>query len=227
MQPDAAQVSAPESTIQTIKDNADRLGLTWNRKLATVISGLDPVAVSATYDNDTQAIDMTSMIGPLPVGQRVYVDEVPPSGNFIVGAVTPIQFGVRARVTNAQAIPNAVQTTLIWDVIDEESGGNFIAANGTLFTIPVDGLWALHLRTLVGPGGARNFLNFFITTTIPGVFPNNVRQSYVAGESTSSLSTTIPLRAGNTFNASVYQEGGALTASAWLSAFRVMGYKLP
>jgi len=208
-------------------ENAKRLGLTWTLRLATVLNGTDPVNVLATYDGDTAVISMTSMVGPLVAGQRVYVVQVPPSGNFITGFITPLlsaQYGVRARVSNAQAIPNAAQTSLIWNVIDQEVGGNFIAAGGTLFTIPITGLWTLHLRTLLGNGGARNFLNYFVTTGIASVFPSNVRSNYIAGESTASLSTTIPLLAGDTITASVYQEGGATTASAYISIFRVGEY---
>jgi hypothetical protein len=70
---------------KAIVDNAERLGLTWQIQLATVLNGVNPTAVSATYDGDTEPIDMTSMIGGLSPGQRVYVIKVPPSGNFIVG----------------------------------------------------------------------------------------------------------------------------------------------
>ena len=70
---------------QSIVDNAKRLGLEWTLRIATVLDGTNPLAVSATYDSDPASIDMTSMIGYLAGGQRVYVIAVPPSGNFIVG----------------------------------------------------------------------------------------------------------------------------------------------
>lgn len=76
-------------TVGLIKDNAQRLGLTWQRKTGEV-TGIDPVTgrLLVQYDGDTEPIPMVSMIGSaLPVGARVYVDEVPPSGNFITGLV--------------------------------------------------------------------------------------------------------------------------------------------
>jgi len=71
---------------QAVVENAKRLGLTWTIRLATVVDATID-AVTAIYDGDTVAIGMTSMIGSVFVGQRVYVIQVPPSGNFIVGFV--------------------------------------------------------------------------------------------------------------------------------------------
>lgn len=71
------------ATVQAIKDNAQRLGLTWTVRPALVTSsGTMP---SAVFDGDSEPIPMTSMIGPLFPGQRVYVMIVPPSANYIVG----------------------------------------------------------------------------------------------------------------------------------------------
>lgn len=50
--------------------------------------GADPSVIMATLDGDNTPIGMTSMIGAIPVGTRVYVFIVPPAGNFIVGLVT-------------------------------------------------------------------------------------------------------------------------------------------
>lgn len=86
----ALEQMAPEligTGAQAVVDNAKRLGLTWTLRLATVINSSNLAAVSAIYDGDTVAIDMTSMIGVLGPGQRVYVIGVPPSGNYIVGLV--------------------------------------------------------------------------------------------------------------------------------------------
>jgi hypothetical protein len=221
----------PEETtalVQSLQDNSERLGLTWEIRLGTVTDN-SPIRVQ--FDSDTgtaaDASGVTTMIGPVYVGQRVYVISVPPAGNYIIGTATTTQLGVRARVSNSQTVNNASQTTLIWNSIDEESGGDYIAPNGTVFTIRQSGLWALHLRiSLFAAGGARNFLNFNVTTTIPNVFPSNIRANFSAGDSNASLSTTIPMLTGDTFNASVYQEGGANSVNAYLTAFRVGAYSL-
>lgn len=84
----ADEADAAAATAQAIVKNADRLGLVWNLRNATVIqTATPPDAVPAIYDNDSAIIGMTSLVGPLFAGMRVWVIEVPPSGNYIVGVV--------------------------------------------------------------------------------------------------------------------------------------------
>jgi hypothetical protein len=73
---------------QSIVDRSKSLGLVWTRRLATVNNGTDPASCVITFDNDTVAVTAVSMVGSLPTDARVYVDMVPPSGNFIVGIAT-------------------------------------------------------------------------------------------------------------------------------------------
>jgi hypothetical protein len=76
-------------TVALLKEDAQRLGLTWQMKTATVTATNTTTGiVSARYDADTDPIPMTSMIGLPPVGARVKVLELPPSGNFVVGLVS-------------------------------------------------------------------------------------------------------------------------------------------
>lgn len=81
-----AGTAMAQAQTQALIENAQRLGLIWVRRPAT-ISSADLGAVTAIFDGDTEPIAMTSMIGPVGVDQRVYVDIVPPAGNFIVGIV--------------------------------------------------------------------------------------------------------------------------------------------
>jgi hypothetical protein len=219
-----AGAAMAQAQTQALIENAQRLGLIWLRRMAT-ISSADFGAVTGVLDGDSEAIAMTSMVGPVYAGQRVYVDIVPPAGNFIVGTANAQQIGIRARDTTPQTVANAAQTTLSYNIIDEEVGGQFGSTPLTNVTIPVTGLWDITVRTsLFAAGGARNFLNIAITTAIANA-PSGFRSSFVAGESTSSLTvSSIPLLAGDTFNTSIYQEGGANTVSAWLYAFRTSGY---
>jgi hypothetical protein len=213
-----------QAQVQAVAANAKDLGLTWGLRPAAV-SDDTPGAVTAVYDGDSVAIAMTSLIGPLYPGQRVYAISVPPAGNYIIGIAATTQIGIRARDTTPQTVANASQTTLSYNIIDEEVGGQFGSTPLTNVTIPVTGLWDITVRTsLFAAGGARNFLNIAITTAIANA-PSGFRSSFVAGESTSSLTvSSIPLLAGDTFNTSIYQEGGANTVSAWLYAFRTSGY---
>jgi hypothetical protein len=73
---------------QSIVDRSKSLGLVWTRRLATVNDGTDPASCVVTFDNDLVAVTVVSMVGALPKDTRVYVDMVPPSGNFIVGLAT-------------------------------------------------------------------------------------------------------------------------------------------
>lgn len=94
------------TAVEGIVENADRLGLTWTLRPATVIDGGTPSSnlpagiIMATYDGDTEPIGMVSMVGQgIPANTRVYVLRVPPSGNFIVG-FTDIAVGLGLSVYN-------------------------------------------------------------------------------------------------------------------------------
>ncbi|HLN64587.1 MAG TPA: hypothetical protein VK464_23940 [Symbiobacteriaceae bacterium] len=82
-------VKAAVTAAKAVVDDAKRLGLTWTLRPATVIDGTNPAAVLAVYDGDTVNIAMTSLLGYLPVGARVYAMAVPPGGNFITGFAGP------------------------------------------------------------------------------------------------------------------------------------------
>lgn len=77
---------APElvgAGVQTLVETAQRLGLTWVMRMATVEAAESTSRVTATYDGDTQTITMISLIGLVQPGSRVMVIHVPPAGNFI------------------------------------------------------------------------------------------------------------------------------------------------
>ena len=79
------------AVIQTVQDNARRLGLSWDLTMAKVAqsSGADPTNVSVIFDSDADSGAVTagliSMVGVLAPGARVFVITVPPAGNYIVG----------------------------------------------------------------------------------------------------------------------------------------------
>ncbi len=70
--------------VQAIIENAQKLGLVWILRQATIV---DDSPILATQDGDTEPISHTSIIGTVASGQRVWVLVVPPSGNYIVGFV--------------------------------------------------------------------------------------------------------------------------------------------
>ena len=71
---------------------SQRLGLTWDLKLATV-SGFAPLMVqfdgdTATAGGSTPAVQAVSMIGPLPLDIRVWVMVIPRGINAVMGFAT-------------------------------------------------------------------------------------------------------------------------------------------
>ena len=78
------QPTAADASAQALVANAGRLGLTWDLRPATVTESA-PLAVIC--DGDDTGIGATSMIGPVAIGDRIYVITVPPSGQFVVGWV--------------------------------------------------------------------------------------------------------------------------------------------
>lgn len=74
----------PEETtvlVQAIVADAQRLGLIWTMRLATV-STTDPL--TGTYDGDDTSVPLIDMIGAR-VGQRVWVIGIPQGGNYVIG----------------------------------------------------------------------------------------------------------------------------------------------
>jgi hypothetical protein len=69
---------------QQVVADAKRLGLVWTMQNGTVTS-TNPIKVQ--MDGDTVSILVTSMVGVVALKQRVYIIQVPPAGNFIVGFV--------------------------------------------------------------------------------------------------------------------------------------------
>lgn len=83
---------------KAIVSNAERLGLTWTLRIATVINPVTDTGgsfVAARYDGDEATINMVNMMEvPLENGARVYAIRVPPGGNYIVGAAVATPLGM-------------------------------------------------------------------------------------------------------------------------------------
>lgn len=92
--------------IQSIAENAKRLGLSWDITMATVADGDNAGSLAAVFDADAdsgaQTLGLISMIGAVAPGARVYVMTVPPAGNYIVGLVQPGRFYARQTLDSAQ-----------------------------------------------------------------------------------------------------------------------------
>jgi hypothetical protein len=103
---------------------ADRMGLQWKLRPATVHSSsdVDSIRVPIVMDADDTVMTAVSMVGAVAIGARVYIMRVPPAGNYIVGYLgtnlsrpgdlmaTPIE-------TSSDGTPTAGGTTEIIDSV--------------------------------------------------------------------------------------------------------------
>lgn len=76
------------ASVAALVRNANRLGLTWDLRLATVTqppTASDP-QILAVCDGDSEPLAMTPLTGAyFPTGSRVWTLRIPPSGNYIIG----------------------------------------------------------------------------------------------------------------------------------------------
>lgn len=195
--PDSGAAAAAQYTVQAVQENAERLGLIWKRKRATVITA-DP---TATLDGDSEPIAMTSLIGNVRAGQRVYVDVVPPSANFIVGVIPLLP---RLRLRNASFTLNGgVDQTISWTTQDEKTGDPWYAGAlpASTLMVPEDGWYSVvaSLNTdTPGVANSRQIVSIEPSIASGGLSGYAYRSFWGIGEVLGSTSTYIPLVASNT-----------------------------
>jgi hypothetical protein len=206
-----------QTTVQAVQENADRLGLIWKRRPATITSAASG-AVTGVLDADSEPIALIPMVGSVYVGQRVYVDIVPPSGNFIVGSVGSATVGADVARVAAQALPNGAATLISWDTSTTDSSGFVGTLPTTSVTIPpgLDGLYTLTVSVAMTASGTRNFVTIFVN----GV--RFVRSSLDPGEDFIGVAGTRMLVAGDVITVDAFQNsGGAATMTGQLRLFRI------
>lgn len=164
--------------VQEMVSQGRALGITWALRLGTVaqaqgIVDIGGQLVTVVLDGDTVPMGMDNFTGrALAATDRVVTVQVPPAGNFIIGAPTlgrPV--GVTAR-GNAQSIPNNVGTNFTWDTVSFDSGGFAGTVPFTSFTVPtgLSGVYVISARMgMTGAGGTRNFLTIDGSPTFPGI----------------------------------------------------------
>lgn len=72
---------------EAIVDRAQSLGLTWTLRPGTVNTSY-ATSPSVIYDGDTEPIGVVSLIGNLLPATRVMMLQIPPAGNFVLGALS-------------------------------------------------------------------------------------------------------------------------------------------
>lgn len=131
--------------IDEVKENADRLGLTWTLRPGTIAApttaGSNACAV--TMDGDSSPIPAFSMAGDVAAGFRVYVLRVQPEGTYIAGIIGPQKgvAAVRVVVTTNQDYTNGVVFAIPWQAAEYDTHGFWDSGTPNQLMIPFDGLY--------------------------------------------------------------------------------------
>jgi len=176
--------------VSAIQDNADRLGLTWGMRPATVTGyDWDTNTATAVYDGDEVGIAMVSLTGPLLAGFRVMAIQVPPSANFIIstlGIPDPGTLAIRLRVTGTQSIADAGSGSFIEfsQVEHDFFGGGFTSGTPDRYVPPIEGIWMFNGRVVFASNATSRraaLLNTNGTTAAPGTFGGQSLQAPATG----------------------------------------------
>lgn len=187
--------AAVQAAVEAIVGDPGRLGLTWNLIPGTVTS-VDPLQVIC--DGDTVAIGMVSMIGPLTLGNRVYVIQIPPAGNFVLGSPGNAPAGVylaRETVTTLTGVVTFlnIPTNLRTLTVKHTARSDFAGANIVGMAFRVNGDTNLVYNSQVVFGG----------NVTPQAAPSAAGSSGQGGLATAALAP------GNTFGS------GVITFMGW------------
>ena len=131
------------------------------------------------------------------------------------------KIGCRLRRAANQSIPNITPTAILFDTEDDDTS-EFIAVTSTTVTIPAgyDGLYAITFRVAMSLAAGRSFAELTFSSAVTGL--PNLRVPGSTLEGSILASPTVPLLAGDSFTAVVFQStGGATNATAWLSCYRI------
>ncbi len=138
----------------------------------------------------------------------------------------PTRHGILLRRVAALSCTSGVTVNIPWDTEDEDTD-NYITVSSTTVTIPtgLGGLYNITYRIkMSGPVTGRCFSELQVTTAITGWNAPNTdpwRQEMPGASAGDAYmaSISVPLLAGDSFITAVRQtSGGALNATAWLSA---------
>mgnify|MGYP001598570345 CR=1 FL=1 len=79
-------MTTPGEMVKAVKENAARLGLTWQLTIGTCVDGTTPGATRVTFDADTTVVvPAVSLIGTVATNTRVAIVSIPGGGQYIIG----------------------------------------------------------------------------------------------------------------------------------------------
>ena len=145
----------------------------------------------------------------------------------------PVRFagqriGGRWRRSTQTPIASGSQTSINWNIEDEDTDG-FLSIASTTITIPagLGGLYVITAKTewdsALGAAGAaiRNLVIIVPTSTIAN-FASQFRNNVDAADALNYAAVTIPLLGGDSFTVDVFQTSGVNhSVTAWLTCYRV------
>ncbi len=225
-QPSSGGPSEAETEIARIRavaENAQKLGMTWGLRPATVLS-VDPL--TAAYDGDGAPTDMKSMMGAVSIDERVYGISVPPGGNYLSGRCLP-QPMLRIRLTDG-TVATGVTQDVPFDEVDEQIGdwGHAVVPFTTI-AVPEAGIYHVSVTSEWGfaaAAGSRQDITILFNSTIPGWLSTLYRGSWSNGGGVGTANATLRLNKNDNFFVRVFQNSVANnTYDAWLTAVRKSG----
>jgi hypothetical protein len=219
------QQSADEvARVKAIQDNAKRLGLTWDRTVATITQE-SPLQGVLDGDTEQTPIGLISTIGPLVIGDRVYIDRIPPAANFVSGWAIQLPayrwtaLGVTLLGgTNNFQTPSAVQ----------ENVGPWTFNTSTFYaSVPQSGRYAIRVTVITNTGGvanSRQAIVLDVTTSVPNM-PNTYRNMWTVGEQSGTMTVApVTLNKGDSMRLNFLQNSaGSMAGSVYFEATREAG----
>lgn len=179
-----------KTAAQALAANADRLGLTWGLRPATV-TDFDFATQKATaiYDGDTEGVAMSSLCGGLLPGFRVMGMQVPPSANYALSYLNVPPVGtlvIRLRVNGTQSIADAGTGEFVQFTTQEHNwfGSGFTAGAPTKYQPQIPGYYFFNGRAVWTANATSRraaFLNINGTTGAPGTFGGQSLQAPATG----------------------------------------------
>lgn len=169
--------------VQTIAENAKRLGLTWRLTLGTVIEVVDANLSLVRLDGDTASIGAISMIGSPVVSSRVYVITIPPAANYVVGSVSTFYPGQRIATTTRTANSGTFTAETVIDSVTASliTGKTYkVVFYGRFFKDVADGIIRARIREDSISGTELAITQLYSATVINQSFPIYIEVLYTA-----------------------------------------------
>jgi hypothetical protein len=132
-----------KTLVEALKKNADRLGLKWQIRVATVSAAGTASSVTGVFDGDSTDVPLIPLL-PVFAGLKVYVLATDTGGNYVIGLANARSYpdAPRAHITrsNAQSIANNTLVDVDYDTEDRDTDNMVdLFSNNSVIRIQVAG----------------------------------------------------------------------------------------